>query len=88
MVYNLGSTALGTANISFGAAIGTTSYIADYVATKVNLWIEELHPVTLLVAISRPQPYSACSTLTHGLYKQMVVYCPDYSLMLVAYMNH
>jgi len=46
-----------------GAAI-YTSYIADYVAKKVNLWIEEL---TLLVAIARSQPHSAYSAFTHGL---------------------
>ena len=45
------------------AAVGTTSYIADYVSQKVNLWIEEL---TLLSAIARSQLHAAYSAFTHG----------------------
>ena len=47
-----------------GAAIGTASYIADYVAKKVNLWIEEL---TLLAAIAWSQSHSAYFAFMHGL---------------------
>ena len=59
-----------------GAAIGTTSCIADYVAKKVNLWIEEL---TLLAAISRSQPHSAYSTFTHGKWLFIARTIPDVS---------
>jgi len=47
-----------------GAAIGTASYISNYVSQKVNLWIEEL---TLLSVIAKSQPHAAYSAFTHGI---------------------
>ena len=47
-----------------GAAIGSSSYIAQYVSSKISIWVQELH---LLSSFANTQPHAAYSAFTHGL---------------------
>ena len=46
------------------AAIGTSSFRAQYVAEKVTKWCNELHR---LADFAKTQPHAACSAFTHGI---------------------
>jgi len=47
-----------------GAAIGSSTYISQYVSGKISTWIQELH---LLSSFAVTQPHAAYSAFTHGL---------------------
>ena len=52
-----------------GAALGTSSYITEFVKAKVKNWSLELEQ---LASIANAQPHAAFSALTHGLASRWV----------------
>ena len=52
-----------------GAALGTLSYITEFVKVKVKNWSLELEQ---LASIANTQPHAAFSALTHGLASRRV----------------
>jgi len=55
-----------------GAAIGTTSYIQDFVSKKVEIWSEE---VKQLSKIAETEPHAAYCAYTHGLSSRWLYIC-------------
>ncbi len=52
-----------------GVPLGTDDYIETFLATKVELWTEELN---LLATIARTQPHAAHAAFTHGMASKWV----------------
>ena len=55
-----------------GAAIGTDSFIEEFVSKKVQGWVEEIEK---LASFADSQPHAAYSSLTHGLSSKWSYVC-------------
>lgn len=66
-----------------GAALGTRSFVEDYVSSRVGVWVTELERLS---AIALSQPQAAYSALVHGLlgkWKYLARTIPDLQALLL-----
>ena len=53
-----------TGQRNLGSALGSDSFLRDFVAPKISSWVDKLENLS---EVAKAEPQAACAALTHGL---------------------